>query len=133
MLRRPSYSLLAACLSVVALATVLWKLTTVLAGVDKSLPTTSLGKHYSRIIAVAVSSGDTDELQRLLSSMVADEMIVQAAVYLPDGERIALQGDTRSIPALFRDTPQLHSAMVAIHHQSRFIGYLQWSSRPNTD
>ncbi|NVK54611.1 MAG: hypothetical protein HWE26_03260 [Alteromonadaceae bacterium] len=94
---------------------------------------TSIGQHYSRIVAAEVVSKNNEELQRLLSSLVADELIVQAAIYTPAGERIGLQGDTRNIPILVRNTPQLQISMVEIYHQGDLVGYLQWLTRPNTD
>ncbi|MDC8832759.1 AhpA/YtjB family protein [Alteromonas gilva] len=130
---RPTLALFTAGLILVISAVVLWKLASAPSGTMQYPPNATLGEHYSRIVASAVVTQNSDELQRLLRSMVADAAILQAAVYLPDGERIAQQGDTRPLPTLLRVMPQLQTSMVAIYSQSQIIGYLQWSSLPNSE
>ena len=91
-----------------------------------------LGQHYVRLISVAVAGGDQAEINRILTSMTADEQILRATVFSLTGERLGQQGAMATLPQLLREDATLTSDLLPITSNSQIIGYLQWVRKANS-
>lgn len=90
-----------------------------------------LARHYTALLAMDVPARNTEAIAYTLSTVMLEESVVAAAVFTPEGERLAQTGGFKPVPELIKDDPTLKTVFNPIVNNDETVGYLSIIYRPN--
>lgn len=91
-----------------------------------------LARHYTALLAVDITKKDKEALSYTLSTLMLEESVVAAAVFTPEGERLAQSGSFKPVAELINDDPTSKTVFSPIVNNNETVAYLSIIYRPNT-